>query len=60
MMNRIIRRRHIPRTSQVGNPANPQIASTAAITARMRMVIAHENIGRLREGLKHAKSGALI
>jgi hypothetical protein len=43
-MNRIIKRRHNPRTSQVGNPATPQIASTAAITARMRIVIAHENI----------------
>jgi hypothetical protein len=43
-MNRIIKRRHNPRTSQVGNPATPQIASTAAITARMRIVIAHENM----------------
>jgi hypothetical protein len=44
MMNRIIKSRHNPLTSHFGNPVNPQITSTAAMTARMRMVIAHENM----------------
>jgi len=44
MINRIIKSRHNPLTSHIGNPVNPEITSTAAITARMRMVIAHENM----------------
>jgi hypothetical protein len=42
--NRIIKRRHNPRTTHAGNPATPQNANTAARTARMRIVTAHENI----------------
>jgi hypothetical protein len=44
MMNMMINRRHNPRTSHFGNPATPQNTSTDAMTARMRIVTAHENM----------------
>ena len=59
MAKRIIKRRHNPRTTHAGNPAIPQNAGTAARTARMRMVTAHENIFHGTSGLKRAKAGTL-
>jgi hypothetical protein len=44
MINRMINSRHTPRTNHFGNPANPQIANTAARTPKIRMVIADENM----------------
>jgi hypothetical protein len=44
MMNMMINRRHNPRTSHFGKPATPQNKSTEAMTARMRIVTAHENM----------------
>jgi hypothetical protein len=44
MMNVMINRRHSPGTSHFGNPPIPQNTSTDAMTARIRIVTAHENM----------------
>jgi hypothetical protein len=54
---RIIRRMHNPLTIHPGIPAMPQIASSAATTARISIVTAHDNIFFRLVGLKRANLG---
>jgi hypothetical protein len=51
-MPRMIRSRHNPRTSHLDMPAKPQMASSAATTARISIDTAHDNILSSLGGLK--------
>jgi hypothetical protein len=58
-MHRRISSRHNPLISQPDIPANPPKERSAATTARIIIVTAHENILESFDGLKHAKLAAI-
>jgi hypothetical protein len=58
-MHRRISSKHNPLISQPDIPENPPKERSAATTARISIVTAHDNILGFFEGLKRARPGAM-